>query len=42
MLMFIVFFFIINMGFLFLIGIKFLCGFIREVEKVMDNGIIFY
>ncbi|XP_056006526.1 clarin-1-like isoform X2 [Ostrea edulis] len=34
--------FLLNLGFLFLSGIKFSCGFTREAEKVMDNGIILY
>uniref|UniRef100_K1QGP5 Uncharacterized protein n=1 Tax=Magallana gigas TaxID=29159 RepID=K1QGP5_MAGGI len=42
MLMSTVLYFTINMGFLFLTGIKFSCGFTREAEKVMDNGIILY
>lgn len=42
MLMSTVLLFTINMAFLFLTGIKFSCGFTREAEKVMDNGIILY
>lgn len=42
MLMSTVLLFTINLGFLFLTGIKFSCGFTREAEKVMDNGIILY
>lgn len=42
MLMTTVLLFTINMGFLFLSGIKFSCGFTREAEKVMDNGLILY
>ncbi|XP_022342982.2 uncharacterized protein LOC111136429 isoform X1 [Crassostrea virginica] len=42
MLMSAVILFLVNMGFLFLSGIKFSCGFTREAEKVMDNGIILY
>ena len=42
MLMSAVILFLVNMGFLFLSGIKFSCGFTREAEKVMDNVIILY